>query len=243
MKKVILIIIPIFLASTSYSSKKIAPGKSGIPCIEGMHRIDTSIKRNTIFNPVEIPILYYHNIHERTSKNNPLLTLTQTEFNLQMKSLFDSGYHTISPDQLYLHLIEGITLPNKSVMITFDDAHAEDYFVAQPVMHQYGFKGVFFVNTGYLDKKNYLTTAQVKELSEKGNVIAVHTYNHPDLTTSKNIDWKKQVYFTKIRLEKITGKPVYYFAYPFGNWNYRAIDSLKQYGYRAAFQLSKKQSN
>jgi hypothetical protein len=47
-----------------------------------------------------------------------------------MKSLFDSGYRTVFPDQLYLYLIEGITLPNKSVRITFDDTHAEDYFVA-----------------------------------------------------------------------------------------------------------------
>jgi len=74
-----------------------------------------------------------------------------------MKSLFDSGYHTVSPDQLYQYLTEGITLPYKSVLIAFDDAHAEDYFVAEPVMEQHGFKGIFFVNTICIDKKNYLT--------------------------------------------------------------------------------------
>jgi len=43
-------------------------------------------------------------------------------------------------------------------------------------------------------------------------------------------------------LEKITGKPVYYFAYPNGNWNQQAIDTLRIYGYKAAFQLTGKQS-
>src|ERR1051326_4414860 len=70
--------------------------------------IDTGIRHPVIKNAIEIPILCYHNIHERTSKNSPLLTITVPEFSSQMKSLFDSGYNTISPDQLYQYLTEGI---------------------------------------------------------------------------------------------------------------------------------------
>jgi hypothetical protein len=44
------------------------------------------------------------------------------------------------------------------------------------------------------------------------------------------------------QLEKITGQPVKYFAYPFGLWNEEAIGPLQQRGIRAAFQLSEKRS-
>ena len=195
-----------------------------------------------LFKP-QIPILCYHNIHELHKNNNPFLTVSDSVFNLQLKSLFDSGYHTISPDQLCQYLTKNITLASKSFLISFDDSHAEDYSIAEPVMNRYGFKGVFFVTTGYLDKSDHLSTKEVKELSDAGNVIAAHTWDHPNLRSSKNIDWRKQLYFPKEQLQTITGKPIDYFAYPYGSWNHKVIDSVKHYGYTAAFQLNGKLSN
>jgi peptidoglycan/xylan/chitin deacetylase (PgdA/CDA1 family) len=203
---------------------------------------DTVITHAPVKDILQIPILCYHNIHERTKKNNPFLTLSEPEFAMQMKSLFDSGYHTISPDRLYKYLKEGISLPSKSIIITFDDSHAEDYYIADPVLEHYGFRGMFFIITGYLNAKNYLTDTEIKELSQKGNAIAVHTWDHPDFTSSKKIDWRKELYYSKQHLEKIIGKRINYFAYPYGDWTYKAIDSLKHYGYTASFQLSKNQS-
>jgi peptidoglycan/xylan/chitin deacetylase (PgdA/CDA1 family) len=186
----------------------------------------------------QVPILCYHNIHELHRKSNPYLTVTDSVFSLQLKSLHDSGYHTISPDQLYQYLTTGVALPARSFMISFDDSHAEDYAIAEPILQKFGFEAIFFVTTGYLDRNKHLSITEIKELSDDGNAIAAHTWDHPNLRTSKNFDWRQQLDAPREELEAITGKPVNYFAYPYGSWNHIIIDSVKRHGYKAAFQLN-----
>jgi len=53
-------------------------------------------------------------------------------------------------------------------------------------------------------------------------------------------DWDIQVVKSKKQLETITGKPIQYFAYPFGLWNQAAIPEIKSRGYQMAFALSTK---
>jgi peptidoglycan/xylan/chitin deacetylase (PgdA/CDA1 family) len=45
-------------------------------------------------------------------------------------------------------------------------------------MEKYGFKGVFFVMTVSINRPNYFIKEQIKELSDTGNVIAAHTWDH-----------------------------------------------------------------
>ena len=184
----------------------------------------------------EVPVLCYHNIKDTSAKED-LLWIGKIEFEQQVKSLYDSGYHTILPDQLYQYLIAGATLPAKPVMLTFDDSHEGHYSIVRPILDKYGFKGVFFITTAYIDKKNYLTTAQIKELSDKGHVIGAHTYDHPIITKLKGKQWDKQIDMPKKKLEKITGQKIEYFAYPYGVWNTEAINELKERGIKAAFRL------
>src|SRR5690606_26321408 len=86
----------------------------------------------------------------------------------------------------------------------------------------------------------YMTKDQVKKLSDEGNVIGSHTWNHQDVRHYKDADWDKQISSSARELEAITGKPVKYFAYPFGAWNKNAIPALKKRNIAAAFQLSTK---
>ena len=53
----------------------------------------------------------------------------------------------------------------------------------------------------------------------------------------------KEIDKPKKLLEQITGKPVVYFAYPYGAWNEKAVDELKTRGIKAAFQLSEQQNS
>ncbi len=152
--------------------------------------------------------------------------------------LADSGYHTILPDQLQEYLLYGKALPAKPVMLTFDDTDLDQYTTALPVLEKYGYKGVFFVMTVSLGRPHYMTRAQVKELSDKGHVIGSHTWDHHNVKKYEGKDWEIQVDKPTRQLEEITGKPVTYFAYPFGLWNAQAIPELKKRGMVAAFQLS-----
>ena len=190
----------------------------------------------------EIPILCYHNIRSILDHHSPELTVTEKTFDAQMKMLFDSGYHTILPDELYDHLTRGSGLPSKPIMLSFDDSHEEHFSIAAGQMKKYGFKGVFFVMTVAIDKPGYLSREEIKTLSDEGHTIACHTYDHPVLTKLKDDEWTKQIDESKKLLEQITGKPVYYFAYPYGAWNERVIQELKKRGIKEAFQLSEQQS-
>ncbi|MBX3253615.1 MAG: polysaccharide deacetylase family protein [Chitinophagaceae bacterium] len=200
----------------------------------------------TIIARPEVPVLCYHQIREWRATDSRLakdVVVPPATFRSQMKLLADSGYQTILPDQLYDYLTKGTPLPPKPVMLTFDDGDVDQYNIAYPEMKKYGFKGVFFIMTVSLGRSIYMKTEHVKELSDEGHVIASHTWNHENVTKYKEGDWDKQIRQSCKKLEEITGKPVHYFAYPFGAWNKAAIPELKKQDITAAFQLSTKIDN
>lgn len=191
----------------------------------------------------QVPILCYHQIRNwkpTDSKTAKDYIVQENDFRGQMKMLADSGYHTILPDELYAYLNENTPLPAKPIMLTFDDTDLDQYTLAAPQMKKYGFKGVFFIMTVSLGRPHYMTKDQVKELSDDGNVIASHTWDHHNVKKYAGKDWVTQIDKPTKKLEEITGKPIKYFAYPFGLWNEQAIPELKKRGFIAAFQLSEK---
>jgi peptidoglycan/xylan/chitin deacetylase (PgdA/CDA1 family) len=163
-------------------------------------------------------------------------------FKEQMKMLADSGYHVILPDELMGYFTTGTQPPSKPVIITFDDGTASQFLNAVPVLDKYHFKAVFFIMTVSLNHSIYMNSQHVKTLSDDGHTLGCHTWDHHNVTTYKDDDWKIQIENPKSQLEKITGKPVKYFAYPNGLWNEKAIEALKLYGFAAAFQLTGKKS-
>jgi len=188
-----------------------------------------------------VPVLCYHNINTKPEKEGDY-RISAFHFEQQVKALYDSSYHTILPDQLYDHLTKGIPLPPKPVMVTFDDTHETHFSIAAAVLEKYGFKGVFFIMTVCIGKKNYLSAQQIKMLAERGHAVECHTYDHPSVKTITGDHWVQQIDNPVKKLEAITGKPVEYFAYPFGVWNDPAIIELKKRGIKAAFQLTGKKS-
>ena len=110
-------------------------------------------------------------------------------------------------------------------------------------MDKYGFKGVYFIMTITINRKRYMSEQQLKELSDSGHVIAGHTWDHHMVTKFTTSSWDSQLVVPQKRLEAITGKPVKYFAYPFGLWNKEAIPFLKSNGYKLAFILSTKRDS
>ena len=209
----------------------------------------TSIQRSSstvILKRKEIPILCYHQI--RDFKPTDGLTtrdyiVPPAQFRAQIKMLYDSGFTAILPDQLMDYLETGKLLPLKPVMLTFDDNDANQFEYAKPVLDKYGFRAVYFIMTVSLNKKNYFSTKQVKQLSDEGNVIGSHTWDHKNIKKYDNSDWERQIDKPRKLLMEITNKPVNYFAYPFGVWNKGSILELKKRKFRAAFQLGDKVDN
>lgn len=156
--------------------------------------------------------------------------------------LYDKGFRTILPEQIYQYMNGDAAFPAKFFMLSFDDAHVEQFTIASPILDKYGFKGVFFIPSNYIAKKNYLDAAQIKKLSDQGHMIAGHGFDHRNITTISGNEWERQISKPLLSLEKITGKPVNCFAYPVGAWNETAIVELKKRGIKMAFQLMTRQS-
>lgn len=190
---------------------------------------------------LEIPILCYHNIDRSPARSNELWIST-LQFEQHMQLLYDSGFHTVLPGQLYDHYTKGTLLPSKPIMISFDDTHETHFSIAAPILEKYGFKGVFFIMSVCIGKKGYLAEQKIKALTDAGHAIELHTYDHPSVKKITGKQWVQQIDNPKKRLETITGKPVEYFAYPYGVWNEPAIVELKERGVKAAFQLTGKKS-
>jgi peptidoglycan/xylan/chitin deacetylase (PgdA/CDA1 family) len=214
-----------------------------IPAPESVVPITVIPRASEILSKKQIPILCYHQIRDwkpTDSKVSRDYIVPPAAFAAQMRMLADSGYHTISPDQLYAYLISGARLPSKPVLLSFDDTDLDQYTVAYPEMKKYGFKGMFFIMTVSLGKAHYMSREQVHNLSEEGNTIGSHTWDHHNVKKYEGNDWIMQLDKPTKQLEQITGKSIRYFAYPFGLWNTAAIPELKKRGFVAAFQLNEK---
>lgn len=198
----------------------------------------------TILARKQVPVLCYHQIRDWTAKDSKsakdYIIPVQT-FKEHIKMLADSGYHSIQPDQLYNYLAYGDPLPEKPVMITFDDTDYDQFEVGNKELKKYGFKGVYFIMTvsiGKNGKYRYMSASDIKELSDEGNTIGSHTYDHQNVKKLKGEDWVKQIDIPTKKLEEIIGKKIDHFAYPFGLWNEDAIVELKKRGFKDAYSLS-----
>ena len=203
--------------------------------------VSTIADAATILSRPEVPILCYHQVRDfkpSDSKTARDYIVPVATFREQMKLLADSGYHTILPGQLYDYLTTGKELPAKPVMITFDDTRLDQYTISLPELNKYGYKGVYFIMTVSLGKPGYMSRDQVKQLADEGNTIGSHTYDHKNVKTYTVDDWVEQVQKPSKQLQTITGRPVEYFAFPFGLWNKDAIAKLKDHEFKAVFQLS-----
>lgn len=190
-----------------------------------------------------IPILSYHHIRDWVVTDSQVdkgYIVPIGRFVAQMDFLATHGWHTISPDQLQAYLTAGTPLPDKPIMLTFDDGDISQWTSALPELQKRHFTATFFVMTVTLDKPNYLSTEQVKALDKMGMTIGAHTWDHHRVTRYTGSDWQRQITDPTKQLADITGRPIKYFAYPYGLWNEAAIPHLKAAGFVAAYQLGEK---
>jgi peptidoglycan/xylan/chitin deacetylase (PgdA/CDA1 family) len=201
----------------------------------------------TIIARKQVPVLCYHQIREWRASDSKVARdyiVPPAVFRQQIKMLADSGYHSILPDQLVDYLKYGTPLPEKPVMLTFDDTDLSQYTDALPELDKAGFKGVFFIMTVSLNRPGYMSREQVKALSDQGHVIGSHTWDHQNVKKLKEEkEWQTQIEKPNRQLQEITGKQVKYFAYPFGLWDPHSVGEIKKRGFTAAFQLSIKRDD
>lgn len=193
-----------------------------------------------VYTKPEVPILCYHRI---TDGKKGDYTVSPATFTSHMKILADSGYHSVSPEQLYNYLVYNKALPEKPFMITFDDSRVEHSLIAAPVMEKQDFRGVFFIMTITYNKKNYMTKEQIAQLAKAGHTIGLHSWDHTMVTKYKDAaDWQKEVVEPKEKLEKIVDRAVEYWAYPNGVYDHKGAEELGKY-FKLSFTLYSKRDS
>jgi peptidoglycan/xylan/chitin deacetylase (PgdA/CDA1 family) len=182
-----------------------------------------------------VPVLNYHMVNDQT--DNRLAVGTQ-EFAAQMDYLAKQGYTSITPDELLKYLQKGAPLPERAVLITFDDGYRDNYTNAFPIMQKYGFTATIFLITDYIDRDDwYMNWAEVQEMQQSGFVFGSHTLSHTPLTAVSVDEAEKQLRVSREVLEWRLAAPVTYIAYPTGAYNDAIKGMTERAGYHAAFTV------
>lgn len=108
-----------------------------------------------------IPVLMYHHVNPN---KNDMVTVAPDVFEAQMRHIRDSGYRTLSLDEVSLFLEGKLELPDKSVALTFDDGYLDNYVFAFPILKAYGIKAAVFIVTGWIDAASMVKAGDKKEL-------------------------------------------------------------------------------
>ena len=187
----------------------------------------------------KIPIIMYHDI---TAVKDVDWDVTPEELEKHFQILQEGGYTPISMDRMVNHLRTGAQLPEKPVLLTFDDNYLGQYKYVFPLLKKYNYPAVWSVHTRFVGtggQKPKANWDQLREMQKSGLVtIASHTVNHLNLKDLSEKEIEKEVTESKKVLEKELGVSIDYFTYPEGDFTDISRDKLKKAGYKAALAMS-----
>lgn len=184
---------------------------------------------------VRCTILLYH--HVAISPIESQYYIHPENFALQMKALDEWGFTPIPLSLLVKAINEGAKLPQKPVVISFDDGRLDIYENAFPIMQVYDFPGVFYIISGGLGDKGLVGVAELQEMEAAGWEIGCHSHSHADLSKIGEDASYREVISSRYVLEEALGFPVTSFAYPFGTITETAGKQIHIAGYESAVGL------
>ena len=186
-----------------------------------------------VANGPKILVLNYHQVNNSFTP----LAVPVNAFADQMNYLVDSGYIAITPDELASGLAGEITLPEKPVMITFDDGYIDNYTNAFPILKALGLRATVFMVPGFVGKPQYMSWENLKEMEKNGITVQSHTLNHAKLEELPDDEIRNELLNSKLMLEENLGHPVEFLAYPTGTYNLHIAGIASDVGYKGAFTV------
>ena len=174
-------------------------------------------------------------------------------FQLRMPKVYVLCYHKI-PKEIFIKQLEVIKkskinvfspqsfldfinqeIPKSGILFTFDDGILDHLKYICPILSEYGYKAIFFVNSSNIGKKNFLNKENIYALVDAGMVIGSHSHHHVDLTRLSEEEIKKELTLFKQSLEKIIQSPVVFLATPYGTCNSKVEKSAFSVNYKIIF--------
>ncbi|GAB6154205.1 hypothetical protein JCM17380_29550 [Desulfosporosinus burensis] len=175
----------------------------------------------TIKFPEEgIPVLMYHSIS--TIPGNSL-GVPVKQFTEEIEWLHRQNYHSLSLDEFYQALANKTPVPDKPILLTFDDGYSDNYTEAWPILRQNGFKATFFIVTNSVGP-GMMNWDQLNELTREGNSIGSHTLHHLDLATLSNKQQESELAISKQEVENHLGIIEQALCFPSGRYNKTTVN-------------------
>lgn len=185
------------------------------------------------------PILMYHHIEKKEPQNS--YYVSSEIFREQMQWLKDNNYKVVSYDDFYKKAVGLGELPEKPVIITFDDGVIDQYTNALPILKEFGYTATFFIKLNNVGEgKGGMTWDMIKELIDSGMTIGSHSMNHDNMANMDEKTLKYELTESKKVLEENLDINIYYFCYPGGAYSEETIKATQDAGYRSASTTSHK---
>jgi len=183
----------------------------------------------------DVPILTWHSIGGATDE----FTVSEAAFAAQLDALQRAGFHTVSFRQWLEHEDRGAPLPDKPVLLTFDDGYQDAMTAALPALRARGMRATFFLVSRWVGGaatagRRSLTWDEARALLAAGMEIGSHGATHRRLPELGEAQALEELTASKRELESRLGTRVEVFAYPFNASRHWLRGVVQRAGYRAA---------
>tara|TARA_R110000787_G_scaffold285082_2_gene399781 strand:+ start:13588 stop:14715 length:1128 start_codon:yes stop_codon:yes gene_type:complete len=190
-------------------------------------------------------ILQYHHVSATTPAST---SISPEQFSLHMQYLEDNNFKVIALSTLMTSIKQQKPLPDKSVVITFDDAYLDILTHGKPILDKHEFPFTIFINPSIVERNSshYLSWQQLKAMADDGVIIANHGMTHDSLTrVPEGVSqqaWLAQNTESLLNAEQLiaekTGQSWRYFAYPYGEYSPEIQQWIKSNDFVAFSQQS-----
>jgi len=190
-------------------------------------------------------ILMYHHVSDTTP---PITSVTPETFEKHLSYLEDKHFNVLPLSTVINSLVNDKSLPEKTVVFTFDDAYKSVYEAAYPALKKRNWPFTVFVTTQYIDSKyhNFMNWQQLQEIERYGADIGNHSHTHAHLIrhgdNETEAQWLQRAVTEIDTAQTIIGKHIKYplpvFAYPYGEYTTQIQALLKKLGYYGIGQHS-----
>jgi peptidoglycan/xylan/chitin deacetylase (PgdA/CDA1 family) len=194
-----------------------------------------------------VPVLTYHDLAPAAKGR---MIMGAKGFEEQMRYLKANGYRVISLKEYVEFVSLQRQLPQKSVLITFDDGYRSFLRYGYPVLKELGFSATLFIYTDYVAAGgNAFTWPELKKLSDEGFFIQAHSKSHGDMVRTRGegtAEYDKrleaELVQPKALFQKFLGYAPDIIAYPYGRQDDTVAQRTKERGYIAAFTVRRQGS-
>ncbi len=205
---------------------------------------------------VAVPILLYHSVSWYATPRYRDYAITPDNFAAHMAYLSDHNYTPLTVTQFVTACVQGTDrLPERLIILTFDDGLADFYSGALPILNRYNFGATLYLATGFIGRTSrwlvpegegdrpMMTWAQVAEVSSYGIECGAHSQSHRQLDTLPLGAAQQEIQWSKDTLEDHLGREVQTFSYPHGYYSGAVRRLVQQAGYTSACAVKRAMSS